>query len=34
MPDRKNSFFWGETYLVTDSGYERINRASDELLTL
>lgn len=33
-PDRKNSFFWGETYLVTDGGCERINRAGDELLTL
>jgi len=33
-PDGKNSFFWGETYLVTDDGYERINHASDELLTV
>lgn len=33
-PDGKNSFFWGETYLVTDSGYERLNKASDELLTV
>ena len=33
-PDNKNSFFWGETYLVTDDGCERLNRASDELLTL
>lgn len=31
-PDEKNSFFWGETYLVTDDGYERLNRASDELV--
>lgn len=33
-PDRKNSFFWGETYLVTNRGYERINQARDELLTI
>lgn len=33
-PDGKNSFFWGETYLVTDGGHERINRASDELKTV
>lgn len=33
-PDGKNTFFWGETYLVTDDGYERVNKASDELLTL
>jgi creatinase len=33
-PDGKNNFFWGETYLVIDGGYERINRASDELLTV
>ena len=33
-PDGKNSFFWGETYLVTDDGYERLNHASDELLTV
>ncbi len=32
-PDGKSSFFWGETYLVTDEGYERLNRATDELLT-
>ncbi|HUJ90934.1 MAG TPA: Xaa-Pro peptidase family protein [Syntrophorhabdales bacterium] len=33
-PDGKNSFFWGETYLVTDDGHERLNHASDELLTV
>lgn len=33
-PDGKNTFFWGETYLVTDDGYERVNKASDELLVL
>jgi Xaa-Pro aminopeptidase len=33
-PDGKNSFFWGETYLVTAGGHERINRASDELKTV
>jgi Xaa-Pro aminopeptidase len=33
-PDQKNSFFWGETYLVTDDGYERLHHASDELITL
>ena len=33
-PDGKVSFFWGETYLVTGTGYERIQKAGDELLTL
>lgn len=33
-PDGKNSFFWGETYLVTDSGYEPLNHATDDLLTV
>jgi hypothetical protein len=33
-PDRKNSFFWGETYLVTDTGHERTNRAGDEPATV
>ena len=33
-PDHKNSFFWGETYLVTDDGCERLHHASDELITL
>jgi len=33
-PDNKNSFFWGETYLVTHDGCERLHHASDELVTL
>lgn len=33
-PDGKNSFFWGETYLVTGEGHERLHRSGDELLTL
>jgi len=33
-PDGKNSFFWGETYLVTEDGHERINHVTDELLTV
>ena len=33
-PDSKNSFFWGETYLVTDDGFERLHHASDELITV
>ncbi len=33
-PNGKNTFFWGETYLVTDSGYERLNPVTDDLLTL
>jgi Xaa-Pro aminopeptidase len=33
-PDGKNSFFWGETYLVTKDGYESLNHATDELLTV
>ena len=33
-PDHKNSFFWGETYLVTDDGCERLHHASHELVTL
>ena len=33
-PDGKDSFFWGETYLVTEDGYERINHVTDELLTV
>jgi hypothetical protein len=32
--DGKNSFFWGETYLVTVDGCERLHRASDELMTV
>ena len=33
-PDGKNSFFWGETYLVNPDGYERLHRSTDELLTV
>ncbi len=33
-PDGKNSFFWGETYLVVDAGYEPLNHATDDLLTV
>jgi Xaa-Pro aminopeptidase len=33
-PDGKNSFFWGETYLVGHDGYERLHRSTDELLTV
>jgi len=33
-PDLKNSFFWGETYLVTQDGCERLHHSSDELMTL
>ncbi|MDP6279531.1 MAG: Xaa-Pro peptidase family protein [Nitrospinota bacterium] len=31
-PDRQ--IFWGESYLVTDSGFELLNRCSDELACL
>ena len=33
-PDGKCSFFWGETYLVKEEGYERLHRSGDELLTV
>jgi Xaa-Pro aminopeptidase len=33
-PEGKRSFFWGETYLVTPDGFERLHRSTDELLTL
>jgi Xaa-Pro aminopeptidase len=33
-PDGKTNFFWGETYLVTRDGYERLHHTSDELLAL
>ena len=33
-PDGKNSFFWGETYLVNPGGYERLHRSTDELFTI
>ena len=32
--DKKTSFFWGETYLVTDNGCERLHKSTDELLTV
>jgi Xaa-Pro aminopeptidase len=33
-PDGKRSFFWGETYLISESGYERLHHSGDELLTI
>jgi Xaa-Pro aminopeptidase len=33
-PDGKVSFFWGETYLVVQDGFERLHRSGDELLTI
>jgi len=33
-PDGKRSFFWGETYWVTENGYERLHNSGDELLTI
>jgi Xaa-Pro aminopeptidase len=33
-PDGKHSFFWGETYLITQGGYERLHQSGDELLTI
>ncbi len=32
--DGKNSFFWGETYLVTENGYEGLHHSSSELITV
>ncbi len=32
--DERNWTFCGETYLVTESGYERLNKAGDDLMTL
>jgi Xaa-Pro aminopeptidase len=32
--DGKNVMFWGETYLATSEGYERLHQATDEILTL
>jgi Xaa-Pro aminopeptidase len=32
--DGKNVIFWGETYLATPEGYERLHHTTDELLTL
>jgi hypothetical protein len=34
LPDGKNMVFWGETYLVTQDGYERLNRVTDDLVTV
>ncbi len=33
-PDGKNGSFWGETYLVTQDGYDRLHHATDEVLLL
>jgi Xaa-Pro aminopeptidase len=33
-PDLKNQFFWGETYLITKDGSERLNKSGDEMLTV
>jgi Xaa-Pro aminopeptidase len=33
-PDLKNQFFWGETYLITKDGFERLNKAGDQVLTV
>jgi len=33
-PDGTTSFFCGETYLVTEEGYERLHRTGDELITV
>lgn len=32
--DGKNVIFWGETYLATAEGYERLHRTGDDLITL
>jgi len=32
--DGKNVIFWGETYLATAEGYERLHRTGDELITV
>ena len=32
--DGKNLIFWGETYLATKDGYERLHRTGDDLLTV
>ena len=31
--DERNWTFCGETYLVTENGYERLNKAGDDLMT-
>ncbi len=32
--DGKNVIFWGETYLATKEGYERLHKTGDDLITL
>lgn len=32
--DDKNLIFWGETYLATKEGYERLHKTGDDLLTV
>ncbi|MGD0236304.1 MAG: Xaa-Pro peptidase family protein [Syntrophorhabdales bacterium] len=32
--DGKNLIFWGETYLATKEGYERLHKTGDDLLTV
>lgn len=32
--DNRNLIFWGQTYLTTPDGYERLHHATDELLTV
>jgi Xaa-Pro aminopeptidase len=32
--DLKNVIFWGETYLATKTGYERLHKTGDDLITL
>ena len=32
-PDGKDRVYWGQTYLVTDIGYECLHRSGDDLLT-
>jgi len=33
-PDGKHSFFWGETYLAKEDGFERLHHSGAELLTV
>jgi hypothetical protein len=32
--DGNNLIFWGETYLATKEGYERLHKTGDDLLTV
>ena len=32
--DGKNVIFWGETYLATREGYERLHTTGDDLITI